>query len=95
MTAKPEAGICLHGCISGKVQGVWYRGSTQKEARKRGVTGWARNLADGRVELMLCGPEPAVRELEAWLHQGPPAARVSTVEIEEVPWQEIQGFATR
>lgn len=89
---KPR--ICVHGFVTGKVQGVWYRGSTQKQARSLNVSGWARNLADGRVEVLLCGEEPSVRELQAWLHQGPPAANVSGVEVEEVPWQEIHGFAT-
>lgn len=87
--------ICLHGYVSGRVQGVWYRGSTQAEARRRKLTGWARNLPDGRVEVLLCGEESAVREVEAWLHEGPPAARVTGVEVEIVPWQDIEGFSTR
>lgn len=87
--------LCLHGFVSGRVQGVWYRGSTQKQARKLGITGWARNLPDGRVEFLICGAEAAVHQLEAWLHEGPPAAEVSGVEVEQVPWQEMEGFATR
>lgn len=87
--------ICVHGYVSGRVQGVWYRGSTQAEARRHNVSGWARNLPDGRVEVLLCGEESAVRAVEAWLHQGPPAAEVTGVEVETVPWQDIEGFSTR
>ncbi len=86
--------ICVHGFISGRVQKVWYRGATSKEARARNVTGWAHNLPDGRVEVLLCGEESDVRAVVAWLYKGPPAARVDSVEIEEVPWREIFGFRT-
>ncbi len=88
------ARICLHGFVSGRVQRVWYRGATSKEARARNVTGWAHNLPDGRVEVLLCGEEDDVRAVEAWLHRGPPAARVDHVEIEEVAWRDIVGFRT-
>lgn len=88
------ARICLHGFVTGRVQGVWFRGSTRKQAGARQVNGWARNLQDGRVEVMLCGEESAVREVEAWLHKGPPAARVDQVETELVDWQEFDGFTT-
>ena len=70
--------------VSGRVQGVWFRGSTQTQARSLGLTGRARNLADGRVEVIACGDDAAVQVLEAWLWQGPEMARVSDVQCE--PW---------
>ena len=84
--------ICLHALVSGKVQGVWYRGSTQKEAIRLGIAGWAKNLADGRVEVLLCGEAAAVYELESWLKQGPPAAVVASVESKIISWQSITDF---
>ena len=69
-----------HLWVSGKVQGVWYRGACAEQARLLGVTGWARNLPDGRVEVVAEGPEDAVLKLVDWCRQGPPAARVAAVE---------------
>jgi acylphosphatase len=80
MTAK----LCRRCLVSGRVQGVWYRASTAQRARGLGVTGYARNLADGRVEVLACGEPSAVDALCAWLWEGPPAARVSNVRVETV-----------
>jgi acylphosphatase len=66
--------------VSGKVQGVFFRASTRQEALRLGLNGYARNLADGRVEVVVDGRPEAVHELEQWLWQGPPAARVDDVE---------------
>ena len=71
----------IHCRVSGKVQGVWYRASTQREANALGLAGWVRNLEDGRVELVAEGPRDAVGRLEAWLRHGPPHALVEQVEI--------------
>jgi acylphosphatase len=81
--------------VSGRVQGVYYRASTAAQAAELGLDGWARNLGDGRVEVVVAGPESAVAALCAWLWQGPPAARVSAVAVEE--WKEPvpAGFAVR
>ena len=73
------AQIGLHCYVSGRVQGVFYRDSTRKKAIELNVTGWVRNLVDGRVEVMICGEENNVRALEQWLWQGPPRARVDQV----------------
>jgi acylphosphatase len=71
--------------VSGRVQGVYFRASTRDRARSLGITGYARNLPDGRVEVLACGARATVQELCAWLWQGPPAARVDAVAIEEIP----------
>lgn len=65
--------------VSGKVQGVFFRASTRHEAQRLGLHGHARNLADGRVEVIAHGSDEALRELEQWLWQGPPAAHVEDV----------------
>ena len=71
--------------VSGRVQGVFYRASTRERAQALGVTGHARNLADGRVEVVACGAETAVDELCRWLWQGPPASHVQAVTVEPLP----------
>lgn len=70
---------CRRYFVSGRVQGVFFRESTRREAVRLGLTGFARNLADGRVEVLACGAENALDELERWLAQGPAAARVDAV----------------
>ena len=69
--------------MTGRVQGVGYRASTVDEARAYGLTGWVRNLPDGGVELEAQGDEARVTALLAWCAQGPPAARVAGVAIDE------------
>ncbi|KAB1643391.1 acylphosphatase [Gulosibacter chungangensis] len=71
----------VHVVISGRVQGVGYRYSTRQAAEDRRVTGWVRNLADGRVEAEFHGSTEAVDALLAWCEQGPPAARVESVGV--------------
>lgn len=77
----PADVLVAHLHISGIVQGVSFRASTQTEARKLGVTGWVKNLADGRVEAVLQGPKEKVEELIRWCRKGPPAAKVDKVEV--------------
>lgn len=89
------ARICLHGYVSGTVQGVYYRQSTENEATRLDLDGWVRNLADGRVEVLIEGEEEPVRELAVWLEQGPEAAEVTGVELEELTPQGIVGFIVR
>ncbi len=80
--------VCIHCFVSGLVQGVWYRASTQEQARKLQLTGWVRNLPDGRVEVMMCGDADKVSEMREWLKIGPPRAKVSDVTHEEVDWKD-------
>lgn len=68
--------------VSGRVQGVFFRASTRQRAEALGVTGYARNLRDGRVEVLACGGEAAVEALVEWLAEGPPAAHVTAVDVE-------------
>lgn len=88
--------VCKRCLVSGKVQGVFYRASTAERARALGITGYARNLPDGRVEVLACGDEAKVKELIEWLWQGPPAAKVSAVDVQDRDATEApQDFATR
>ena len=73
----------VHLLISGRVQGVWYRASTRDEAVRLGLTGWVRNLPDGRVEAFAQGPPERVQALIDWCWKGPPMARVDEVTVEE------------
>jgi acylphosphatase len=70
--------------IAGRVQGVYYRAATADQARRLAIHGWAKNLPDGRVEVVAAGPMAALAEFTTWLWEGPPAARVESVHVE--PW---------
>ena len=74
--------VTRHLWISGRVQGVWYRESMRLEAERLGVTGWVKNLLDGRVEAMISGDADKVEAMIVWARKGPPAAKVSHIEIE-------------
>jgi acylphosphatase len=80
--------------ISGRVQGVFFRESTRRQAEPLGLSGHALNLADGRVEVVASGPASALDELERWLQDGPEAARVDSVERAEAPASVSRGFST-
>lgn len=71
--------------VSGRVQGVAYRAHTRREAERLRLTGHAKNLPDGRVEVIAHGDEAALAALESWLWRGPPLARVDTVAVEDMP----------
>lgn len=78
--------------VSGKVQGVFFRASTRNEAIRLGLHGHARNLADGRVEVIASGSDEALRELEQWLQHGPPAARIEEVSCSSYEGSVQHGF---
>lgn len=79
--------------VSGTVQGVWFRESTRQEADRRGVSGWVRNLPDGRVEAVFEGEASAVDAMVQWCQSGPPNAHVEDVEVlVESPPREGLGF---
>lgn len=85
--------IRIHLIIEGRVQGVWFRESTRREAVSLGVSGWVRNLPDGTVEAMAEGPEESVRKLVSWCQHGPPAARVDRVREQAEEWEgEFRSF---
>lgn len=80
--------------ISGRVQGVAYRVSTQREALRLNVKGYARNLSDGRVEVLMSGEKSRVEALTQWLYEGPAFARVDSVELKDLPFEELVDFTT-
>ena len=83
---------CARFIVRGWVQGVFFRAATREQALRHGISGYAKNLASGDVEVLACGAEQALAELERWLHVGPPAARVQSVLREELPDQSMRGF---
>lgn len=86
--------VCRRCLVAGRVQGVWYRASTQEQAQQLGLNGYAHNLPDGRVEVLACGAAEAVAQLQEWLWQGSPAAKVTAVECSEAVEKVVPGFTT-
>ena len=87
---------CEHYYISGRVQGVFYRASTYDTAQTLNLTGWVRNLPDGRVEAVACGNVEQLAKLKTWLEKGPSMAKVECVDVmdlSEIP--DIDGFEIR
>ena len=80
--------------VEGRVQGVFFRGSTQAKAAELGLSGYAINLADGRVEVLAAGTASAVAALAEWLQDGPPHARVDDVTMLHVDREPPTGFRT-
>lgn len=76
--------VCRRFLVSGKVQGVFFRASTARVAEQLQLRGWAKNLPDGRVEVLALGSLAAVERLAEWLRQGPPRARVDAVGMSEL-----------
>lgn len=87
--------ICKKCIVSGRVQGVYYRSSTEQIARKLGVTGSAINRPDGTVEVVACGAEEVVDQLQEWLWQGSEWADVREVVCEAVVCEPPGTFVTR
>ena len=87
--------IGRHVRVTGRVQGVFFRGWTQQQANELGVAGWVRNCRDGSVEAHLAGEESAVLELIERLQQGPPSAVVGRLDVESSVPSEDTGFEVR
>jgi len=83
-----DSKVRAHVFVKGRVQGVLFRYTTKEEANLRAVKGWARNLEDGRVEAVFEGAKEKVDEMIEFCHYGPPAAKVSSV---NVTWTEYTG----
>ncbi|MGF1688641.1 acylphosphatase [Photobacterium japonica] len=84
--------ICVKAVVQGNVQGVGFRFHTAHEGLKCGLTGYAKNLPDGTVEVLACGHEERVEQLLRWLQRGPSTSTVESVQSEEVEWRHIDGF---
>jgi len=80
--------VRAHVYVSGRVQGVFFRSETQEEALRNGLTGWVRNLPDGKVEAVFEGEKDKVEKLIEFCKRGPPGARVAYV---EVVWESYTG----
>jgi len=76
----------MHVYISGRVQGVFFRASTQRTAQSLNLTGWVRNLPDGSVEALFEGEDGDVAEMLRWCRKGPPGAAVRGFDANEEPW---------
>jgi len=70
---------CTKAIVKGKVQGVFFRAYTEEEARRQGLVGWVRNVANGDVEAMICGSAVNIESMIKWLHTGSPMANVKEV----------------
>ena len=81
--------------ITGRVQGVWYRGWTVGEAQARSLSGWVRNRADGSVEAVFAGERESVDDMVEACRRGPPAARVTGVEVTILPAVEAAAIPAR
>ncbi|MCH7859194.1 MAG: acylphosphatase [Candidatus Marinimicrobia bacterium] len=86
----------VHMIVSGRVQGVFFRASTRDEARRLGVKGTVRNRANREVEIVAEGEDGPVDRLTRWARQGPPGARVDSLQVEELPYEgTFEGFTIR
>ena len=83
--------MSVHLIAHGKVQGVWYRAGTREQALQLGLSGWAKNCPDGTVEIHAEGEKEILELFINWCRKGPPAAQVSSLDIE---WVELQAMTT-
>lgn len=84
--------LAFHGFVSGRVQGVFFRAETRRKAIKLGLSGWVKNLNDGRVEFLISGSEQALAPMRSWLKVGPRLARVDQLLLEQVNLSCEPGF---
>jgi acylphosphatase len=83
--------------VGGRVQGVYYRATVARHAHELGIRGYARNLGDGRVEVLACGEDDSVSAFVKWLWVGSSASKVTSVEVNDAdvdPLQTRPGFRT-
>jgi len=80
--------VRVHIVVSGRVQGVFYRSETQEKAQQLGVSGWVKNLSEGRVEAVFEGERDKVEQMVEWAKKGPSGAIVNDL---NVVWEEYQG----
>ena len=85
--------VCYIVHVSGTVQGVYFRASSQQQAIEYGLSGYARNLADGDVEVLLCGQQDNIEKMLDWLNHGPEQAEVTNIQQKKIPWQEHNFFS--
>lgn len=81
--------------IKGKVQGVFFRKSTQEKAQQLGISGWVQNDPDGSVRIEIEGSAKAIEQMEKWLHTGPKRAEVNELIIKEGEWKGYKTFEVR
>lgn len=82
--------ICKQCFVSGRVQGVFYRETTRQQAEQLQLTGYAKNLADGRVEVVMCGEETSIDKLYDWLWTGSDYSNVSNVDCQGIEFNELE-----
>ncbi|MBS0579062.1 MAG: acylphosphatase [Proteobacteria bacterium] len=83
--------LCNRCLVSGRVQGVFYRASAQQRAQELGLRGYARNLPDGRVEVLACGERASVEAFVGWLWTGSSASKVTAVEVTAIAVDALNG----
>jgi acylphosphatase len=94
--AMGDGDVRAHVFVTGRVQGVGFRVHTQMQAESLGLTGWVRNVWDGRVEAVFEGPPHTIQRMVTWCHRGAPAAHVTNVEVHQGPATgEFHGFHVR
>jgi acylphosphatase len=87
--------VCKKCLVGGRVQGVFYRATAARRARELAVHGYARNLPDGRVEVLACGDEAAVQAFVEWLWTGSSASKVTSVDVTDAGAANVRpGFRT-
>lgn len=89
--------VCKKCVVGGRVQGVFYRATAARRARELGINGYARNLSDGRVEVLACGDQASVGTFVEWLWTGSSASKVTSVEVSDAALEAAnvrRGFRT-
>jgi acylphosphatase len=91
--SDPDSLTCRRFRVTGRVQGVFFRASTRDVAMQLSLTGYARNRADGTVEVLACGRAGAIDELADWLQHGPRMASVTGIDAEPEAYRVVEGFS--